>query len=104
MGDRPETRVDYLLGKLHSIHVSKNRQSTISENGMMLFSKFTKQVETIYTKTTDKKYWGSYKKGKQIWNYVEFDFSCKSWDFFLRAIYTHLTNEGDQMVKHSISL
>jgi len=48
MGDRPETRVYYLLGKLHSIHISKNRQSTISENGMLLFSKFTKQVESIF--------------------------------------------------------
>jgi len=59
-----------------------------------------KQYDEVkkYTKTTDKEYWGSYKKGKQIWKYVEFGFSCKSWDFFLRAIYTHLTNEGGQLL------
>jgi len=33
---------------ISNIHVSKIFQSTISENGMLLFSKFTKQVETIF--------------------------------------------------------
>jgi hypothetical protein len=65
LGDRPETRDYSLLGKLHSIHVSKNRQSTISENKIMLLSKFTKQVETIFQSLPKRLEWISFDTNDQ---------------------------------------
>jgi hypothetical protein len=59
-----------------------------------------KQYDEVkkYAKSTDKKFWKSIKKRKQTWNYTEFGFRCSSWNFFLRAVYTHLENKGNQLL------
>ena len=59
-----------------------------------------KQYDEVknYAKSTDKKFWNSIKKGNKIWNYTEFGFRCNSWNFFLRAVYTTLTNKGNQLL------
>jgi len=48
MGKKPADRVKALLGKLHSISISKNRGSKISKEADLLFNKFIKQVEKIF--------------------------------------------------------
>jgi len=59
-----------------------------------------KQYEDVkkYATSTDKSFWKSIKKRKQTWNYIEFGFRCSLWKFFLRAVYTHLENEGNQLL------
>ncbi len=47
MGKKPADRVKTLLGKLHSISISKKRGSKASKNAELLFNKFVKQVEDI---------------------------------------------------------
>lgn len=48
--------------------------------------------------STPEEFWGTYYNGHEQWNYIEFGFRCDSWNFFLRAIYTHLCNDGQQML------
>jgi hypothetical protein len=60
MGSTPEIRVRTLLSKLHSVCVSQNRKSTISENGFLLFNKFVKQVENIFQKLPKRLEWQSF--------------------------------------------
>ena len=48
--------------------------------------------------STDKEFWGRYDNGHRIWNFIGFGFRCDTWDFFLRAVYTHMVNEGQQML------
>ena len=48
MGKKPADRVKTLLGKLHSISISKKRGSKASKNAELLFNKFVKQVEDIF--------------------------------------------------------
>ena len=48
MGHNSADRVRALLAKLHSTAISKNRGSQVSEEGELLFSKFTKQVQKIF--------------------------------------------------------
>ena len=45
MGKTPADRVKTLLGKLHSISISKKRGSKASKKADLLFNKFIKQVE-----------------------------------------------------------
>lgn len=40
--------------------------------------------------------WKSYSNRNQEWEYLEFGYRCESWKKFYRAIYTRLSNEGDQ--------
>jgi hypothetical protein len=42
--------------------------------------------------------WNEYDNGTQKWRFLEFGFRCDSWKRFFRAIYTHLMNEGQQML------
>jgi hypothetical protein len=42
--------------------------------------------------------WNAYDNGDQKWNFLEFGFRCASWKRFFRAIYTHLMNEGQQLL------
>jgi ParB-like chromosome segregation protein Spo0J len=60
MGSTPENRVNGLLSKLHSVCVSQNRKSIISENGLLLFNKFVKQVKNIFKKLPKRLEWQSY--------------------------------------------
>ncbi len=48
MGKKPADRVKALLGKLHSISISKKRGSKASKNADLLFNKFIKQAEKIF--------------------------------------------------------
>ena len=45
---------------MHSVRVSQNRKSTISENGVLLFNKFVKQVEKIFKKLPKRLEWQSF--------------------------------------------
>ena len=45
MGKNPADRVKALLGRLHSISISKKRGSKASKKADLLFNKFIKQVE-----------------------------------------------------------
>jgi len=45
MGKNPSDRVKTLLGRLHSISISKKRGSKASKKADLLFNKFIKQVE-----------------------------------------------------------
>jgi len=40
--------------------------------------------------------WKIYSSGNQEWEYLEFGYRCESWKKFYRAIYTRLSNEGEQ--------
>ena len=40
--------------------------------------------------------WGKYKNKLQEWKYLEFGYSCESWNKFYRAVYTRLSKEGKQ--------
>ncbi|MBF0450157.1 MAG: ParB/RepB/Spo0J family partition protein [Candidatus Magnetomorum sp.] len=60
MGNTPVIRVHALLSKLHSVCVSQNRKSTISEKGLSLFNKFVKQVELIFKKLPKRLEWQSF--------------------------------------------
>lgn len=42
--------------------------------------------------------WNTYDNGGQKWGFLEFGFRCDSWKRFFRTIYTHLMNEGQQML------
>ena len=53
----PTGRVKYLLSKLHSIKVSKNKGSKVNENRMLGFSKFAKLVENIFKKLPKRLEW-----------------------------------------------
>jgi len=44
MGQTPETRLNVLFGKLHSIQNSLDRQSKVSESGRLLLHKFMQQL------------------------------------------------------------
>ena len=48
MGKNPADRVKRLLGRLHSITISKNRGSKISKKTEAMFHKFEKQLEKIF--------------------------------------------------------
>jgi hypothetical protein len=42
--------------------------------------------------------WDIYDNGAQKWGFLEFGFRCDSWKRFFRTIYTHLMNDGPQML------
>ncbi|MEA3436848.1 MAG: IS1380 family transposase [Thermodesulfobacteriota bacterium] len=42
--------------------------------------------------------WNTYDNGAQKWGFLEFGFRCASWKRFFRTIYTHLMNDGSQML------
>jgi len=60
MGISPEKRVNTLLSKLHSIHVRQNKQSILSEDEHILFSKFTKQVNKYFQMLPKRLEWISF--------------------------------------------
>ena len=60
MGKKPADRVKTLLGKLHSITISKNRGSRISKEAELLFNKFVKQVEKIFKNLPKSLEWRSF--------------------------------------------
>ena len=49
-----------LLGKLHSITISKNRGSKISKKAELLFNKFVKQVDKIFKNLPKSLEWQSF--------------------------------------------
>ena len=52
-----------------------------------------------YVQSTSDKQWENYNKDKQVWEYIDFGFSCKSWNKFFRAIYTRMvSNSNGQML------
>jgi len=60
MDNTPEGRVKTLLGKLHSIAISKKRGSNVPKNGISLYNKFVKQVEEIFKKLPKPLEWISF--------------------------------------------
>ena len=60
MGKKPGDRVKALLGKLHSITISKNRGSKISKKAELLFNKFVKQVDKIFKNLPKSLEWQSF--------------------------------------------
>ena len=60
MGKNPPDRVKALLGKLHSITISKNRGSKISKKAELLFNKFVKQVDKIFKNLPKPLEWQSF--------------------------------------------
>ncbi len=60
MGKEPADRVKALLGKLHSISISKNRGSKTSKKANLLFNKFVKQVDDIFKKLPKPLEWQSF--------------------------------------------
>jgi hypothetical protein len=60
MGKKPAHRVKRLLGRLHSITISKNRGSKISKEAEALFHKFVKQLEKIFKNPPKPLEWRSF--------------------------------------------
>jgi len=60
MGKNPPDRVKALLGRLHSITISKNRGSKISKTAELLFNKFVKQVDKIFKNLPKPLEWQSF--------------------------------------------
>jgi hypothetical protein len=60
MGKTPADRVKILLGKLHSISISKKRGSKASKKADLLFNKFIKQVEKNFKKLPKSLEWQSF--------------------------------------------
>ena len=60
MGKNPADRMKALLGKLHSITISKNRGSRISKEAELLFNKFVKQVDKIFKNLPKPLEWQSF--------------------------------------------
>ncbi len=60
MGKKPIDRVKRLLGRLHSITISKNRGSKISKEAGLLFNKFVKQVDKIFKNLPKSLEWRSF--------------------------------------------
>jgi len=60
MGKNPADRVKALLGRLHSITISKNRGSKISKKAELLFNKFVKQVEKNFRNLPKPLEWQSF--------------------------------------------
>ena len=59
-GKKPADRMKTLLGKLHSISISKNRGSMVSKEAELLFNKFVKQVDDIFKKLPKSLEWQSF--------------------------------------------
>jgi len=60
MGQTPETRLNTLFAKLHSIQNSLDRQSKVSESGQQLLHKFVQQLEIIFKKLPKRLEWKSF--------------------------------------------
>ncbi len=60
MGKKPADRVKALLGKLHSISISKKRGSKVSKKADLLFNKFIKQMEKIFKNLPKPLEWRSF--------------------------------------------
>lgn len=60
VGKTPLERVHKLLSKLHSIKVSKNRGSIVSEEAEVLLNKFIQQVESIFENLPKPLKWQSF--------------------------------------------
>jgi len=60
MGKKPADRVKTLLGKLHSISISKKRGSKASKKADLLFNKFIKQVEKNFINLPNPLEWQSF--------------------------------------------
>jgi ParB/RepB/Spo0J family partition protein len=60
MGETPETRLNVLFGKLHSIQNSLDRQSKVSEKSQLLLHKFLQQLEKIFKKLPKRLEWKSF--------------------------------------------
>ena len=60
MGKDPADRVKTLLGKLHSISISKKRGSKASKKADLLFNKFIKQVEKNFKNLPNPLEWQSF--------------------------------------------
>jgi len=60
MGKNPADRVKTLLGKLHSISITKKRGSKISKKAELLFNKFVKQVENMFANLPKPMEWLSF--------------------------------------------
>jgi len=60
MGKNPADRVKALLGRLHSITISKKRGSKASKKADLLFNKFVKQVDKIFKNLPKPLEWQSF--------------------------------------------
>jgi len=60
MGKDPADGVKTLLGKLHSISISKKRGSKASKKADLLFNKFIKQAEQIFKNLPKPLEWRSF--------------------------------------------
>lgn len=60
VGKTPLERVHKLLSKLHSIKVSKDRGSIVSEEAEVLLNKFIQQVESIFENLPKPLKWQSF--------------------------------------------
>ena len=60
MGKNPVDRVKALLGKLHSLSISKKRGPKVSKKADLLFNKFIKQVEKIFKNLPKPLEWRSF--------------------------------------------
>ncbi|MBW1855844.1 MAG: ParB N-terminal domain-containing protein, partial [Deltaproteobacteria bacterium] len=60
MGKKPAERMKSLLGKPHSISISKKRASEVSNKADLLFNKFIKQVKKIFKNLPKSLEWQSF--------------------------------------------
>ena len=60
MGKKPVDRVKAMLGKLHSVSISKKRGSVVSKGAVSLFNKFVKQAEKIFKNLPKSLEWQSF--------------------------------------------
>ena len=63
--------------------------------GFICTGKMYKGVKE-YVVASPESEWGKYKNKLQEWKYLEFGYSCESWNKFYRAVYTRLSKEGKQ--------